>query len=186
MKDLIDQARNGSFAAPVEIYVRIDEFVGDRVSPRQLLQGEAQPAALLREAFLTLTAPTHRTRARHAYVFMIGAAVIRRRLADYATSTVQASPTDVLPLSMETVDALLPPDPSLSAVPAAAMGVLDAALDELEAQHADQAQPLECRLFGGMPIDLIALALGRSPDCVQAEDASACAWMRRHLTRSAG
>ena len=185
MNDLIDQARNGCFAAPVEIYVRIDEFVGDRVSPYPLLQGKAQPAAIMREAYRTLTAPTHRTDAQRAYAFMIGAAVIRRRLANYATSTAPA-PADAPPLPADTVDALLAPDASLSALSTETLPAFDAALNKLGTQHARQAQITECRLFGAMSIDLIALALDRSPNRVHTGAAAARAWLRQRLTRSDG
>lgn len=182
-KDLIDQARNGSFAAPVEIYVRIDELVGDRVSPRQLLQGEAQPAALLHEAYRTLTAPAHRTAAQRAYALAVGAAVLRRRLAHHATANASA-PGAARSLPADTVDALLAPDASLSALSTDTLPAFDAALHQLGAQHARPAHIIECRLFGGMPVDLIALALERTPEQIRAGDSTARAWLRRYLTGS--
>lgn len=182
---LIDQARNGSSAAPVEVYVRIDAFIGDRTSAQQLLQGEVPPAEIIRETYLALTAPKERTDVRRAYFFAIGATAIRRHLADHAQTTDQRSPEDARPLSSSAVDALLAPDAPLSALPAEAIHVFDAALSQLEGDHPLQAQIIECRLFGGMPVDTIAAALDRSPNTVQAEEAAARAWLHQHLNRAA-
>lgn len=182
---LIDQAQNGSFAAPVEVYVRIDEFIGEHVSAPQLLSGDVLPHDLIRKAYLALTSLDHRDSTQRAYFFSIGAAAIRRRLVDHAKTTDQPTSADVRPLSSETIDTLLAPDAALSTLSAATTTVLDDALAQLESDHPYQAQIIECRFFGAMPVETIASALDRSPDTVQAADADARAWLRQHLSPSA-
>jgi RNA polymerase sigma factor (TIGR02999 family) len=63
---------------------------------------------------------------------------------------------------------------------------LDDALQRLAQLDARQAQIVECRFFGGMPIHETADALGVSPATVKRGWAMAQAWLHREVTRILG
>jgi hypothetical protein len=80
MHVLIDEARSGSSAAPIEVHVRIDAFLEDRASQTKLLHGETSPEEVLQEAYEALVTPAGRTCARRAHFLAIGAVTIHRWL----------------------------------------------------------------------------------------------------------
>jgi RNA polymerase sigma factor (TIGR02999 family) len=59
---------------------------------------------------------------------------------------------------------------------------LNAALDELAAQHPHAAQAIEMRYFGGMTAEETAVAVGRSVHVVQHDLRFARAWLGRRLS----
>jgi DNA-directed RNA polymerase specialized sigma24 family protein len=60
---------------------------------------------------------------------------------------------------------------------------IDAALDRLAAQDAEQVRIVELRFFAGLTVEETAHVVGRSPRTVKREWALAKAWLFRELRR---
>lgn len=150
---------------------------------RQRLRGERtghtlDTTALVHEAYLRLSGQPYVAATTRADFFAIASNTMRRILVDYARARKrQKRGGGAATTSLEDVE------PFLSDRAAEETLAIDEALDRLEAAEPRAARVFEQRLFGGMSLAEIALALGVSTKTVQRDWTAARAWLRKEVGR---
>ena len=169
---------------------------GDRVSAERLLpivyaqlrdiaarqmRGEAanntlQPTALVHEAYLKLVDQSRVDWKGRTHFVAVAAQAMRRILVDHARNR-QA-------LKRGGVFQRITLDESLAADWQSDQDLLslECALEKLSKLDQRQAQIVELRFFGGLPLDEVAEALGMSKRSVEREWTMIRAWLRRELS----
>jgi RNA polymerase sigma factor (TIGR02999 family) len=133
-----------------------------------------QPTALVHEAFLRLVGQPIDWQDR-GHVFAVASRAMRRIAIDHwraGGAQKRGGEAPRIPLEEGEV-AVAPPSVDLMA--------LDAALSRLEAMSPQQARVVELRYFGGLSLEEIADALGRSRSSVFRDWRAARAWLYREL-----
>jgi RNA polymerase sigma factor (TIGR02999 family) len=134
-----------------------------------------QPTALVHEAYLRLVGNSAAWESR-AHFFGAAARAIRRILIDRARARGRlrhGGGDRPLPLDSASIAGAGEPSYDLLA--------LDEALERLAAIDAQQAQVVELRFFGGLPLEETAVALGVSPSTVARAWRLARIWLFREL-----
>ena len=169
---------------------------GDRVSAARLLpivyaqlrdiaarqmRGEAanntlQPTALVHEAYLKLVDQSRVNWKGRTHFVAVAAQAMRRILVDHARNR-QA-------LKRGGAFQRITLDPRLAADWQSDQDLLslECALEKLSKLDQRQAQIVELRFFGGLPLDEVAEALGMSKRSVEREWTMIRAWLRRELS----
>ncbi len=137
------------------------------------------PTDLVHELYLKLVDQRHATWENRAQFFGVAAKLMRRILVDYArTRQAQKRGGSAIFVSLDRVA-----DETPATTPVAEVLAIDAALDRLAAQDAEQVRIVELRFFAGLTVEETAHVVGRSPRTVKREWALAKAWLFRELRR---
>jgi RNA polymerase sigma factor (TIGR02999 family) len=151
---------------------------------RQRLRGEREghtlgTTALVHEAYLRLAAHRRLGAEDRAGFFAAASNTMRRVLVDYARARRRAKRgAGEAPVPLAEVASFL------SDRAAAETLALDDALTRLEAANPRAARVFEQRLFGGLALEEIAVALGVSTKTVQRDWEAARAWLRKEVGRA--
>lgn len=150
--------------------------LASRYTRREPSGKSLQPTELVHEAFIRLMDGDRVDWRSRTHFFAVAATVMRHVLVDEARKRLQEkrgggqlhlSITDGLPLSVERDDDVL---------------ALDELLARLARENKSAARLVELRFFGGMTMDEIAEADGRSTRTLEREWRLTRAWLRRELT----
>jgi RNA polymerase sigma factor (TIGR02999 family) len=142
--------------------------------------------ALVHEAYLRLAGQSTPAWRSRPHFLAVAARAMRHILLDYAKSKQRAKRGGGQQrVSLQEIEsALKVGDPADAG--AEALLALDDALRRLDKHDPRQSRIVECRFFGGMPIQDTADALGVSPATVKRGWAMAQAWLYRELAHPAG
>jgi RNA polymerase sigma factor (TIGR02999 family) len=142
--------------------------------------------ALVHEAYLRLAGQSTPAWRSRPHFLAVAARAMRHILLDYAKSKQRAKRGGGQHrVSLQEIEsALKGGDPADAG--AEALLALDDALRRLDEHDPRQSRIVECRFFGGMPIQDTADALGISPATVKRGWAMAQAWLYRELAHPAG
>ena len=141
--------------------------------------------ALVHEAYLRLAGTPVQTWEHGPHLLAVAARAMRQILIDNAKRRRAVKRGgDQQRVPFREIEAALRDGDAAGAGPDALLA-LEEALLRLEAHDPRQSRIVECRFFGGMPIDETAAALGVSPATVKRGWAMAQAWLYRELLRSA-
>lgn len=150
---------------------------------RQRLRAEREghtldTTALVHEAYVRLVGHRRISAQDRASFFAVASNTMRRVLVDYArTRGRQKRGAGQVPVPLDDVA------PFLSDRAAAETLALDEALDRLALANPRAAKVFEQRLFGGLTLDDIAVALAVSSKTVQRDWEAARAWLRKEVGR---
>lgn len=134
-----------------------------------------QATGLVHEAYLRLAGQTRTRWQNRAHFFAIAARVMRRILVEaYRARRAQKRGNPDARIALDDIDVA-------AETPALDVESLNAALEILEAQDADQAKLVELRYFAGLTIEETAEAMSLSPATVKREWALARAWLKREM-----
>jgi RNA polymerase sigma factor (TIGR02999 family) len=134
------------------------------------------PSDLVHETYLRLSAQNTAWQNREQF-FGVASRLMRRILVDHARARLSAKRGGGLRVSLaEDLARSTPAAPDLLD--------LDRALDELAELDERQAQLVELRFFGGLPVDEAARALGVSEATANRDWVVAKAWLHRRLQRA--
>ncbi len=131
---------------------------------------------LINEAFIKLVRGCSQQWNDRCHFFAVAAMAMRRILVDRAREKLAAKRghlRDALPL--DEAAAGISSDPSV-------LLDLDAALQRLGAQDEHLARVVDCRFFGGLTFEEMAVALGRHERTLRRDWNRARAWLHRELT----
>jgi RNA polymerase sigma factor (TIGR02999 family) len=142
--------------------------------------------ALVHEAYLRLAGQSTPAWRSRPHFLAVAARAMRHILLDYAKSKQRAKRGGGQHrVSLQEIEsALNGSDPADAG--AEALLALEDALRRLDEHDPRQSRIVECRFFGGMPIQDTADALGISPATVKRGWAMAQAWLYRELAHPAG
>lgn len=141
--------------------------------------------ALVHEAYLRLAGQSAPAWESQPHFLAVAAKAMRHILVDYAKRRQAAKRGGGLRrVPLAEIEAALRGNGDASEAGADALMALDDALRRLEAHDPRQSQIVECRFFGGMPINETAFVLGVSPATVKRGWALAQAWLHRELSHS--
>lgn len=132
---------------------------------------------LVHEAYLKMVATPQVTVRDRGHFLSLASRVMRRILVDHARARNAAKRGGGVP-PLELKEAAWISDEDLDSIAA-----LNQALERLAELDPRQSQMLEQRYFGGLSLEEIALATGRSPATVKRELRSARAWLAAELGR---
>ena len=154
-----------------------------RIATRQLRREAPghtlDPTELVHELYLKLVDQRHATWENRAQFFGVAAQLMRRILVDYARARqAQKRGGSTIFVSLDRIAEDAP-----AATPDADVLAIDAALDRLAVQDAEQVRIIELRFFAGLTVEETAHVVGRSPRTVKREWALAKAWLFRELRR---
>ena len=138
-----------------------------------------QPTALINEAYIRLmdqSAPTFENR---AHFFGIAAQIMRQILVDFARKRLSAKRGSG---QRETLDSAM----GEACRHSEEVIAVHQALDRLAVFDRQKARIMELRHFGGLDLDEIAEATGRSLSSVKRDIQLAGAWLRRELGSASG
>lgn len=173
---LLREARGGSTAAPLELFMRIRAELRASPSPPPGTPARSRIEA----AYEALVPAARRSEAYHASFLSIGAAALRDVLAQPGRIQPQRSAPARRPaVSFQTLGRALAAGTALQARHRAALSRLDAALDRLGHRPGRVAEIVEGRLFAQMTDRELALALGLSEEAVRTQAARGRQWLRR-------
>jgi RNA polymerase sigma factor (TIGR02999 family) len=178
---LLDAAAAGDRQATVDLFSLVyDEL--RKLAAVQLANEPAghtlQPTALVHEVFVRLVGPADPPRwENRGHFFAAAAEAMRRILVDAARRKKRVrrgGDRDRVPLpdDLPTIPAAVTVDDLLDA---------DAVLDDLAAQDPTAADLVKLHVFGGLPVDQAAAALGISPRTAYRTWSYARAWMVSRL-----
>ncbi len=146
---------------------------------RQRPDHTLQSAALVNEAYLRLVQQKSPQWQNRAHFFGVAAQMMRNILVDYARNRLAAKRGGgAQRVSLET-------EFGLARQPEIDLLALDEGLQKLARLDAQQSRLVELRYFGGLSIEETAEVMGISPATVKREWATARAWLKRELKRSA-
>lgn len=138
-----------------------------------------QTTALVHEAYLRLVAQRSVAWEEPARVRALAAMAMRRALVDHARGRHRLKRESVRDVGVD-AEALASMERGQSLIE------LDDALRQLAIIRPDAASAIELRFFGGLTVEEISVALGRSESTVRREWRYARAWLRRQLERAPG
>jgi RNA polymerase sigma factor (TIGR02999 family) len=142
--------------------------------------------ALVHEAYLRLAGTPVQAWEHRPHFLAVAARAMRQILIDNAKRRRAAKRGgDQRRVPFREIEAALRDGGDAAGAGGDALLALEEALLRLEAHDPRQSRIVECRFFGGMPIDDTAAALGVSPATVKRGWAMAQAWLYRELVRSA-
>jgi RNA polymerase sigma factor (TIGR02999 family) len=179
---LLARAHQGDHLATQELFPLVYEELrglAERYLARESAAHTLQPTALVHEAYLRLVGPGDVNWENRRHFFGAAAKAIRRILTDHARCKRRAKRgSGERPLPLDDDVAAEGIDFDILA--------LDDALERLAALHAQKAELVELRFFGGLNMDEICQALSISPSTAAREWRFARAWLHRELAGSQG
>jgi RNA polymerase sigma-70 factor, ECF subfamily len=154
-----------------------------RIAARQLRRERREhtldPTDLVHELYLRLVDQRRATWENRAHFYGVAAQIMRRILVDHARARhAQKRGGSAIFVSLGAV-ADTPAESSVADVLA-----IDAALDRLAAQDAEQVRIIELRFFAGLTVEETAYVVGRSARTVKREWSLAKAWLYRELRKA--
>jgi RNA polymerase sigma factor (TIGR02999 family) len=180
---LLEDAGRGEERAAGELFpIVYDEL--RRVAAAQMAHlrpGQTlQPTALVHEAYLKLVRRSDPGWSGRAHFFGAAAQAMRELIVDHVRRKAAhkrggGQPGEALEAAFEVAAEGLPAEDVLA---------VDAALEQLEAEHPRKARVVIMRYFGGLSEEEIAQALGVTPRTIEREWRFARAWLHERLSVS--
>lgn len=158
------------------VYDRLHQLAHQRVRHEPDVSS-LNTTGLVHEAYLKLIATPQVTLRDRGHFLSLASRVMRHILVDHARARNAAKRGGGIP-PLELKEAVWMSDEDLDSIAA-----LDQALERLAELDSRQSQMLEQRYFGGLSLEEIAVATGRSAATVKRELRSARAWLAAELGR---
>jgi len=175
---LLQSARSGSSAAPIELFVQIREAV-QTLTGGAPLDTSLPGRTCIRAAYVQLSPAQAPDPESYATFLTLGASVVRKLMVETAQQQLDRTTVHRSAPSFQTLAQMMRDGTSFEPRHWSALLSLDAALSTLEKDKPQVAQALEGRLFAQMNEDELASALSLPRAAVQDALAHGTAWLQQ-------
>lgn len=176
VETLLSTLRGGDDAALRDLFALLyDELSRLAHREREAVGATLNTTGLVHEAFVKLVGGSPRTFNDRAHFMAVAAMAMRQLLVSRAREQgAQKRGSGLRPITLDRLE--LGQEDTLEL----ALSV-DESLERLRTLHPRQARVVECRIFAGMEINEVAVALGCAPATVKRDWTAAAAWLRTQL-----
>jgi hypothetical protein len=176
---LLQSARSGSTAAPIELFVQIRDAVRTLTGGAPMATSSLPARTCIREAYLQLSPSQAPDRKAYATFLAIGASVVRHLMVEAAHQHLGRATVHRSTPSFQTLSHMIQTGAPFESRHWSTLRSLDEALSELGRDKPQVAEALEGRLFGEMSEDELADSLSLPRSVVQSALADGDAWLQQ-------
>lgn len=176
---LLQSARSGSTAAPIELFVQVRDAVQTVTGGAPMATSSFPARTCIHAAYLQLSPSQAPDQKAYATFLAIGASVIRDLMTEAAQQQLDRATVHRSTPSFQTLSQMIQNGASFEPRHWSTLRSLDEELSELERDKPQVAEALEGRFFGRMSGDELADALSLSRSAVQDALAEGTAWLQQ-------